>query len=88
MYYVRRNELSAQEVDGEVVLLDAAGERIHQLNGTASLIWHRCDDKTTIDDLVELLMAHFDVDRTTALGDVSEFVDQLCTLKILTRSER
>ena len=66
MYYVRRNELSAQEVDGEVVLLDAAGERIHQLNGTASLIWHRCDDKTTIDDLVELLMAHFDVDRTTA----------------------
>ena len=36
-------DVSSRIVDGEVVVLDHANERIHHLNATASFVWSRLD---------------------------------------------
>ena len=43
-----RADLSTRIVEGEVVILDKRTGRIHQLNSTASFVWNRLDDRTTL----------------------------------------
>jgi hypothetical protein len=67
----RRMDLTVQDIDGEMVILDRGTERIHQLNASASWVWQRLDGKTSLPDLATGLAEYFDVDFETALRDVT-----------------
>jgi Coenzyme PQQ synthesis protein D (PqqD) len=79
----RRSDLSARQVDDEMVVLDRRTERIHQLNTTASFVWDRCDGACSMDEIAGGIMETFDVDALTAAQDVAEIVRQFADLGLL-----
>ena len=78
-----RPDLTARAVDGEMVLLDRAGGKVHQLNGTATFIWSRLDGRTSSQDLATAVAEAFEVGRETAGRDVQALLDQLGALGLL-----
>jgi len=80
---MRRGDLKARSVDGEMVVLDRRTERIHQLNPTASFIWDRCDGDRTLEQIAGGMMEAFEVDRETAAQDVAATVRQFTDLGLL-----
>ena len=59
-----REGLSLQEVEGELVILDQANKKIHQLNTAASVVWQTIEEQSSVDRNLALaaLPDHFDVD--------------------------
>jgi hypothetical protein len=72
-----------REIDGEIVVLDTLSNHIHQLNRTASFIWHLCEQEARPEAIAAALGAEFDVDQETALRDVLETLTKLRSLNLL-----
>jgi hypothetical protein len=79
----RVSGLMVREVDGEVLLLDTESDQIHQLNRTASLIWRKCAEAASADEIATLLAREFDVEGDIALRDVTETLSRLRALNVL-----
>ncbi|EGV18568.1 HPr-rel-A system PqqD family peptide chaperone [Thiocapsa marina] len=69
--------LTCRDLDGELVVLDAATGYIHQMNPTAALIWKLLDGGTSIESIEARLSEEFDLDDAEARRDVLGFVEQL-----------
>ena len=54
-----------------VVLIDTSSGLAHHLNETAAVVWDACDGSASIDELVQRMMAKFDIDAATARRDVA-----------------
>lgn len=50
---------------------------IFTLNETAAFLWENLDGKRTVEDLVELLVAAYEINRDNAELDVFEFIKDL-----------
>ncbi len=80
-----RPDLTARAVDGEAVLLDRAGGRVHQFNRTATFIWSRLDGRTSPQELATALAEAFEVEPETAGRDVEALIAQFGALGLLVR---
>ena len=78
-----RPDLKARVVDGETVLLDRAGGRVHQLNATASFVWSKLDGSTSPHDVAAAVAEAFEVEPETAARDVTALLDQFRKLNLL-----
>lgn len=78
-----RADITVEEIDGEVVVLDQHGEKIHRLNATASYIWKRCNGNTPLAAIVADFAAHFDVTSSVAQTDVARTLAELRALSLL-----
>ena len=58
--FAKRNGLSAEQFDDELIVYDQNRNRGHCLNRTAALVWRHADGQRTIADLVEVLRAELD----------------------------
>lgn len=71
-----------REVAGSYIAMPV-GERAEELNGVVELtqggavLWEKLSAETTVDELVEVLLAKFDVDEETARRDTLAFVEGL-----------
>jgi hypothetical protein len=74
---LRLDDLTWQELDGEVVLLDLQGSAYFQLNGSGTLLWRRLVEGCDRDELEASLLEHYDVDRQQAAADVDGFLAAL-----------
>jgi hypothetical protein len=77
-----------RDADGEVLILDTESDRIHQLNGTASLIWRQLEQGATVEEIARALEFQIDVDSHTSVRHVRRFLIELQDLDILQRSVR
>lgn len=75
--------MSIRAVGDEALVLDRAASQVHQLNTTASFIWHRCDGQHTAQDITEELAASFDVDADTARDAVISLLHRFNELGLL-----
>lgn len=82
-HVTRRTDVRTQVVGEETVVLDERGGHIHQLNPTASFIWHACDGKTSAEDIARLLTREFDVEEAAAAADVGDMIERLRRLGLL-----
>jgi len=82
----QRAELEERTVDGEMVVMDQASEKIHQLNQTASFICQRCDGDHDRQQIAEELATAFGVDAETAQKDVAKALKQLEEIGLLVSS--
>jgi Coenzyme PQQ synthesis protein D (PqqD) len=57
-------------MEGEAVLLDEHGNRLHHLNHTAALLWLLFDGHTTLDELAAELSAELGAEKKVVLADV------------------
>lgn len=76
-------DLTVEESDGELIVLDKDGGKVHQLNHSAALIWQGLSDGLGTDDIAALLTSAFDIDRQSAISDVKSTIAQLLELDLL-----
>jgi Coenzyme PQQ synthesis protein D (PqqD) len=88
MYPRPRPDLKARVVDGETVLLDRAGGRVHQLNATATFVWSKLDGAASAEEVAAAVAEAFEVEPQTAVRDVNALLDQFRTLNLLDPNSR
>lgn len=77
MKHAPKPDLLVRVIDGEVVILDRANEKIHQLNLTASTVWNKlCRLKDPV-RVAEELSREADISLERATEDVTALIEQL-----------
>ena len=67
----------AQEVDGEMVLLDMNSENYFGLDEVGTDIWKAIEEKRVLKEVLERLMEQYDVDEEVLKKDLIAFVEKL-----------
>jgi hypothetical protein len=81
-----RANLAVRNVDGEIVVFDRLGNRVHQLNQTASFVWSTLDGRTSRAEVTARVAERFAVDVAVAGRDVKALLEQLAALNLLETS--
>lgn len=74
---VRAQDLSWEQLDDEVVILDLVGSTYLKLNGPGAVLWHALLDGAERVQLVDALLREYEIDPATAANDVEAFLDHL-----------
>jgi hypothetical protein len=74
---LRTDDLEWREIDTDIVILDGRDATYLTLNGSGALLWRRLADSATRDQLVDVLLATYEVDHATAAADTDEFLAAL-----------
>lgn len=72
----------AQEIDGEMVLLDMHSEHYFGLDGVGTDIWKLLADGNSLEETVESLLEIYDTDTETLQADLENFVTGLIDHKL------
>jgi len=67
----------AQEVDGEMVLLDMNSENYFGLDAVGTDIWQAIQEKETLQAVLEVLLEQYDVEEEVLKRDLLAFVGKL-----------
>ncbi|KQX62912.1 PqqD family protein [Angustibacter sp. Root456] len=74
---LRTEGLTWREIDGETVVLDLQASTYLSTNGTGSFLLQQLAEERTRDELVDALVAEYEVDRPRAEADTDAFVATL-----------
>lgn len=91
------NEGEKLKVSDEMILREIAGEnilipvgkmalKVHgmlSLSESGLLLWEKLHDECTEEDLIDVILKEYTVDRETAAGDVKRFIRQMREVGIL-----
>ncbi|MBR0377619.1 MAG: lasso peptide biosynthesis PqqD family chaperone [Lachnospiraceae bacterium] len=72
--YTRKPDIIAADMDGEVVMMDIVSGKYYNLGRTGGAIWNLLESPKTLDELVDILTAKYDVDRATCKAQVEAFL--------------
>ena len=67
----------AQEVDGEMVLLDMNSENYFGLDAVGTDIWQAMQEKETLQEVLEVLLEQYEVEEDVLKKDLLTFVEKL-----------
>ncbi|WP_309499254.1 PqqD family protein [Sulfurovum sp.] len=67
----------AQEVDGEMVLLDMESENYFGIDEVGTAIWKAMQEKETLKEVFDVLLEQYEVTEEVLEGDLSDFLDKL-----------
>jgi hypothetical protein len=70
-------------LDGEAVLYDEATGRVHQLNGSGTIVWQLLDGGTSVGDIAGAIAEASGVDADAVTFDVVSLVRMLADLGVL-----
>ena len=85
--YIQHADIAWQAYDGEAVLVEPREALCRILNDTATCIWEACESPKTEDELVDVLMSHYDVDENTARHDTHELIRELLSRSLIIEKE-
>jgi hypothetical protein len=74
---VREEEVVAQKVKDEVVMLSLKTDRFYALNAVGTEIWALLEDPMSVADLCLALQRSFDVKLSTCLKDVTALIEDM-----------
>lgn len=80
---LRTQDVTWQEIDGELVILDLARSTYLTTNMTGAFLTKRLVEETSEVDLAVALAGEYDLAQEEALADVREFVGTLRALELL-----
>lgn len=78
-----RSDLAVELLEGEAVILDLRGSRVHQLNASGALVWSLLDGDHPPPALAAALAEAFDVSLEQALADTVTLLAELDALGLL-----
>ena len=67
----------AQEVDGEMVLLDMHSENYFGLDAVGTDIWQAMQEHKGIKEVLEVLLRQYDVSEEVLKKDLLDFIEKL-----------
>lgn len=77
-----------REIAGQSVVVPL-GARVIEFNGimtlseSGALLWRELEKNSTVDEMVEILLSEYDIDRETAQNDVEQFVKSMVETSII-----
>jgi hypothetical protein len=74
---VRSPDQVSGDLDGKVVLLSVQNGEYYNMNEVGSTVWSLVEQPISVAQLVEKLLAEFDVDRARCEGEVLVFLERL-----------
>jgi hypothetical protein len=81
--FARDPRCAGRIIEGRAALVTGHDNKLHLLNPTGTTIWRRAESECSFDDLVEALVAEFEVDTATARRDIETFCADLLDRRIL-----
>jgi len=78
----------AQEVDGEMVLLDMNSENYFGLDEVGTAIWQAMQEKESLKEVFEVLLEQYEVEEDVLKKDLIAFVEKLKESGLLKVEER
>ena len=72
-----------QEVHGELVLLDMAGDAYFGLDATGARVWGLLGEGASVGVMVETLLGEYDVDRATLESDLEVLLKDLLSAGLI-----
>jgi hypothetical protein len=89
LYIARGERLAARKVAGEMVILGADDSSLYVLNEIGTAVWDAADGRRSVQAIVDdVICREYDIDRETALRDVTDFVEALSVHGVLRTSGR
>ena len=74
---VATGEFCVRELDHATIVLSVDGEQMHALDEVGAFIWKAIDGQRGADEILELILAEYEVSREEAARDLDEFLEQL-----------
>jgi hypothetical protein len=82
--YVRRPELHAVEMDGELVMMGQEQGEYYGLRDVAASLWQHLAEPRTLEDLVALVSDEYTVEPKTCRPDIEAFLAELTEKNLVT----
>ena len=76
-FRLRDDDLNWRQVDDEVVVLDGRRANYLAINGAGARLWPALVDGATLEQLADVLVETYEIDRARATADVNGFVAAL-----------
>jgi hypothetical protein len=76
-------KMTWRELGEQIVVLDLATSRYLSIGGPGAFIWKRLSKGATLTELVDLVVAEYDIDEATALADTETFLADLRARSLL-----
>lgn len=83
-----RKDLAWRRVGGELFVVDAAGSRLYELNGTAALAWEGLAAGRDEAGIASAIAEEFEVGRAEAGADLAVFIKELAAAGLLRKAEK
>lgn len=83
--YVRRPDLRAVEMDGELVMMGQEQGEYYGLKDVAASLWHHLAEPRTLDELCKLVATEYDVSEDDCRDDIAVFLDELVAKKLISK---
>jgi hypothetical protein len=80
---LRQTGVTWQVVGDEVVVLDLDGSVYLKVNGSGRVLWEALNGSASEPHLVSLLADRYEIDASQAAADVTAFLSELRTRKLL-----
>lgn len=74
---IRKKEIVAADMDGEMVLMSIENGKYYNLGKTGGVIWGLLEKAMSVDVIVEVLMERYDVTRQQCEEDVQSFLSDI-----------
>lgn len=74
---VRSDEIVWRNLEGELVLLNPNSGKYYGMNAVGCSFWEQIDGKKTLAEIVDLLLAEYDVKREIIEKDIEELASVL-----------
>ena len=82
---LRSADLHWREIDDEIIALEARGSNYVSANGAGTLLWRALAEGATRDELADVLVAAYGIDRDRARADADRFVAEVAAQGLLER---
>ena len=81
----RRNAagILTADVDGELVMMSMQAGNYYSIGGIGPLIWALLDQPRSLDELIDAVVADYDVQRERCAADVAAFIEELAGLNLI-----
>lgn len=86
--YVRNSKTISGRLHDELVMMDIDMGKYFSLNPVATRIWDLLEKPLEAEELCELLMNEYEVERVQCLAEVSDYLAEMVKLGLLFRIER
>jgi len=80
---VRSSEQVSSELDGKVVLLSIANGEYYHMNAVGSRVWELLAEPRSVEAVIGILLAEFEVERAVCERDVLPFLSRLMSAGLL-----
>ena len=86
IFTTSRNVVFTDFEGGEGILVDLNTKKYYQLNETAKLVWQALSKGRSLNEIVDQIMAEYEVDKAHALKSVERVVNNFQSYKLVDQS--